>query len=80
MTSVYVQVKVLRCNVLARSDWCRKEYTSGIESLEDSLQVALSRDFLDEHRRKAFRAQLLVHAEEIDFASVQDTARDTCQC
>lgn len=39
----------------------------GIQALPDAVEVADAGDLLDEHRREALAAELLVHAEEVDL-------------
>lgn len=54
-------------------------HSSGVDCLEDSLQVHPSCDFSYQNRSNSFRAKLLVDAEEIDlnhflFSKHQDKA------
>merc|ERR1719277_1901590 len=54
--------------VAALSNRPRKDHPSCVNCLPNVLLVDTSRYFFDEHRSKAFRSQLLVHAQEVDLS------------
>jgi hypothetical protein len=53
--------------------------TGCVDGLEDAEEVALSSDLFDEHRCQPLGAKLLVHAEVIDLAALQNAIK-ACQC
>lgn len=57
--------------VATRGNRCRQKRTNCVHSLESSLDVATSCDFLDQDRRQSFRAELLVDAEEVDLGALE---------
>ena len=61
-----VQVPVV---VLAARDGRREEDAGGVDRLKDAAEVSPPRDFLDQDRGEALRAQLLVHDQEVDLGA-----------
>jgi len=57
-------------------DGSGKEIADGVDGLEDALNVAAARYFLDENGRETLGAELLVHTEEVDFGGVEDVLAD----
>jgi len=51
----------------ARRDRRRELRARGVHGLEDAEHVHAARDLLDEHGREALRAELFVHAQEVDL-------------
>ena len=56
--------------VSALGDGAGKHHTRSVDRLPSSLEIDSSSDFLDQHRREAFRAQLLVHTEKVDLCHI----------
>lgn len=55
--------------VLTARDRRRQEHADGVDRLEDAAQVRAPGDLFDQQRREPPRAQLLVHAEEVDLGA-----------
>ncbi len=62
--------------VPARTDGFREHDSSGIDGLEDAIDVRAPRDFLYQQRRQALGAQLLVDAKEVDFGAFEGLGAD----
>ena len=51
-------------------DWFRKDDTTGINSLENTKNVASPRNLFDQDWSESFRSELFVNAEKVDFGTL----------
>lgn len=62
--------------VAASRDGSREVNTRSVDGLEDSEEMRAASYFFDEEGGEAFRAELLVHAEEVDLGAALRSGRE----
>ena len=69
-SSVRTQLQAVVAGEPAGGYWGREENSSGVDCLEDTLEVALSGNFSNQDGGESFMTQFLDHAKEVDLASM----------
>ena len=62
------------------ADWPREDDARRVDALPDTVEVADSGDFLNEHRRQTLASELLVHNKEVDFGAEDGLLADSDMC